>query len=139
MASCENCYKAFEAGYEEAELAYINADRAKIVADAHQMTQDLQRIAQELGIGARPYSGHEAMERDILPEIRTPFCGRGNCLPPGYANLGEWLGIFSDAEARETALKDLERILNDLSAWRMRWRQLLTERIHRHSTRNPLA
>lgn len=70
MASCENCYKAFEAGYEEAELAYINADRAKIVADAHQMTQDLQRIAQELGIGARPYSGHEAMERDILPEIR---------------------------------------------------------------------
>lgn len=70
MASCENCYNAFEAGYEEAELAYINADRAKIVADAHQMTQDLQRIAQELGIGARPYSGHEAMERDILPEIR---------------------------------------------------------------------
>lgn len=67
MASCENCYKAFEC---RAELAYINADRAKIVADAHQMTQDLQRIAQELGIGARPYSGHEAMERDILPEIR---------------------------------------------------------------------
>lgn len=23
MASCENCYKAFEAGYEESEKAYI--------------------------------------------------------------------------------------------------------------------
>lgn len=33
------------------------------------VTGDLQRIAHELGIGAKPYSGHEAMERDILPEI----------------------------------------------------------------------
>ena len=45
------------------------------------------------------------------PEIRTPFCGRGDCLPPGYANLGEWLGIFSDAEAAEAAAQaSLDRV-----------------------------
>jgi hypothetical protein len=74
--TCENCHKASEAGYEEAEKAYhariaeLEADRDKIVADAHLMTQDLHRIAQELGIGARPYSGHGAMDRDILPAIQ---------------------------------------------------------------------
>lgn len=59
--------------YNEADaktIAEMDADRNRIVADAHQMTQDLQQIVQELGIGARPYSGHEAMERVILPEIR---------------------------------------------------------------------
>jgi hypothetical protein len=68
-----------ETSLEEARAMYqaeksfrerLQVDRDKIVADAHQMTQDLQQIAQELGIGAKPYSGHEAMERDILPEIR---------------------------------------------------------------------
>jgi hypothetical protein len=44
------------------------------------------------------------------PEIRTPFCGRGDCLPPGYANLGEWLGIFSDAEAEAAAQASLDRV-----------------------------
>lgn len=52
------------------ELTNVEADRDRIIADAHQMTQDLHVIAHELGIPARPYSGHEAMERDILPEIR---------------------------------------------------------------------
>lgn len=57
------------------------------------------------------------------PEIRTPFCGRGDCLPPGYANLGEWLGIFSDAKAIGQALIDVAgamdaqlRQLRDLEA-----------------------
>lgn len=52
------------------------ADRDRIVADAHQMTQDLQRIAHELGIPARPYSGHEAMEKDILPAIKAGVAAR---------------------------------------------------------------
>ena len=42
------------------------------------------------------------------PEIRTPFCGRGDCLPPGYANLGEWL--TSDAEAEAAAQASLDRV-----------------------------
>ena len=42
------------------------------------------------------------------PEIRTPFCGRGNCLPPGFANLSEWLGI-SDDEAEAAAQANLDR------------------------------
>jgi hypothetical protein len=44
------------------------------------------------------------------PEIRTPFCGRGDCLPPGYANLGEWLGTSSDAEAEAAAQASLDRV-----------------------------
>jgi hypothetical protein len=44
------------------------------------------------------------------PEIRTPFCGRGDCLPPGYANMGEWLGISSDAEAEAAAQASLDRV-----------------------------
>ena len=43
------------------------------------------------------------------PEIRTPFCGRGNCLPPGFANLSEWLGI-SDDEAEAAAQANLDRV-----------------------------
>jgi hypothetical protein len=46
------------------------------------------------------------------PEIRTPFCGRDDCLPPGYATLGEWLGISSDAEA-EAALRAVYRKANE--------------------------
>lgn len=48
------------------------------------------------------------------PEIRTPFCGRGDCLPPGYANLGEWLGIFSDAEAEAAVAGALEAVTEGL-------------------------
>ena len=39
------------------------------------------------------------------PEIRTPFCGRGNCLPPGFANLSEWLG-----EQEAAAQMSLDRV-----------------------------
>ena len=39
------------------------------------------------------------------PEIRTPFCGRGDCLPPGFANLGEWLG-----EQEAAAQMSLDRV-----------------------------
>lgn len=58
------------------------------------------------------------------PEIRTPFCGRGDCLPPGYANLGEWLGIFSDAEveaAEAEATKLREAALNHRCAWHKKY------------------
>jgi hypothetical protein len=44
------------------------------------------------------------------PEIRTPFCGRGDCLPPGYANLGEWLGSSSAAAAEPAAQASLDRV-----------------------------
>lgn len=39
------------------------------------------------------------------PEIRTPFCGRGDCLPPGFANLSEWLG-----EQEAVAQMSLDRV-----------------------------
>lgn len=41
----------------------------QLTAQVDLMANDLQRIAHELGVGAKPYSGHEAMEKDILPEI----------------------------------------------------------------------
>lgn len=41
-----------------------------IEAKLDTLTADLQSIAHELGIPARTYSGHEGMERDILPAIR---------------------------------------------------------------------
>ena len=43
------------------------------------------------------------------------------------------------ATIAELRSRDHERRLRWLSASPWRWRQLLTERIHRHSTRNPLA
>lgn len=75
MASCENCYKAFEAGYEEAELAYINADRAKIVADAHQMTQDLQRI-------------DRARKGDTMGKPLNYYPGEGNAEVLSFQQVG---------------------------------------------------
>ena len=54
------------------------------------------------------------------PEIRTPFCGRGDCLPPGYANLGEWLGISSD-EAEAAAQANLDRVWAQAVRQRMEW------------------
>ena len=58
------------------------------------------------------------------PEIRTPFCGRGDCLPPGYANLGEWLGISSDAEAEAAAQASLDRV----------WAQAVRQRMEGNKT-----
>ena len=55
MGTCPNCATAYDAGYGRG---------------VDTLTSDLQRITNELGIPARPYSGHEAMERDILPAIR---------------------------------------------------------------------
>ena len=57
------------------------------------------------------------------PEIRTPFCGRGDCLPPGYANLGEWLGISSD-EAEAAAQANLDRV----------WAQAVRQRMEGNKT-----
>lgn len=74
------------------------------------------------------------------PEIRTPFCGRGDCLPPGYANLGEWLGIFSDAEAEAAAQASLDRVWEQ--AVRHDTDDVVDHRLQtprRHSTRNPLG
>ena len=48
------------------EFDRLNEHRPEIL---DLLTADLQRIAHDLGIPARPYSGHEAMERDILPAI----------------------------------------------------------------------
>ena len=57
------------------------------------------------------------------PEIRTPFCGRGDCLPPGFANLGEWLGI-SDDEAEAAAQANLDRV----------WAQAVRQRMEGNKT-----
>ena len=46
------------------------ADAESARASLQLVTDDLHRICQALDIGARPYSGHEAMETDILPKIR---------------------------------------------------------------------
>lgn len=56
----------------EMSQALTEANRAaeRMAVERDKVTNDLQRIAHELGIGAKPYSGHEAMEKDILPRIQ---------------------------------------------------------------------
>ena len=44
-------------------------DPATIEAENKIMRSDLLRLGAALGIPARPYSGHEAIERDYLPRI----------------------------------------------------------------------
>lgn len=50
-----------------AKALSATADTARAEADI--MRADLHRIGHALGIGAKPYSGHEAVERDFLPAI----------------------------------------------------------------------
>jgi len=38
---------------------------------------DLYRVFRALGIGARPYSPHEAVDRDLLPRIRQLLVAAG--------------------------------------------------------------
>ena len=42
------------------------------------------------------------------PEIRTPFCGRGDCLPPGYANerIDGWKREFQKVQAKRDAYRE---------------------------------
>lgn len=46
-----------------------NPERFKAQAEIDVMRDDLLAIGKALGIPARPYSGHEAVQRDYLPRI----------------------------------------------------------------------
>ena len=59
------------------------------------------------------------------PEIRTPFCGRGDCLPPASREPTE--SLFAANAEREFARMAHGDHLAQFKA------------DHRHSTRNPLA
>jgi hypothetical protein len=56
---------------EQVRRAAIDWEARALAAEAERnlLRDDFYRVAEALDIGARPYSGHEAVERDFLPAI----------------------------------------------------------------------